>query len=101
MDPDPLAFWQATTRAKRAIFLKTSTIEFLDSTGKERLICFAMTKRQTSGHYRVALTATNCYRDRALNWSQSILRLQRGPNSKLNLVNTVTLPMPKFRSTGF
>jgi hypothetical protein len=23
MDPDPLAFWQATTRAKRAIFLKT------------------------------------------------------------------------------
>src|SRR5262249_7668250 len=33
MDPDPLAFWQATTRAKRAIFPKTSTIEFLDSTG--------------------------------------------------------------------
>jgi len=32
MDPDPLAFWQATTRAKRTIFLNTETIEFLDST---------------------------------------------------------------------
>jgi hypothetical protein len=32
MDPDPLAFSQATTRAKRIIFLKTETIEFLDGT---------------------------------------------------------------------
>jgi hypothetical protein len=37
----------------------------------------------------------------ALNWSQSMLRLQRRPNSKLNRANTATLPMPRFRSTGF
>ena len=28
MDPDPLAFWQATTRAKRAIFLKVAQSSF-------------------------------------------------------------------------
>src|SRR5262245_16607608 len=47
-------------------------------------------KGQTTGHYRAALTAMNCWRDQALNSSQSILQLQRRPNSRLNRLNTVT-----------
>src|SRR5215510_7720157 len=31
-----------------------------------RRTCFDITNRRTNGHYRAALTATNCWRDRAL-----------------------------------
>jgi len=73
----------------------------VQSTRIGRLICFDTMQRQMNGRCRVALMAMNFWRDQALNWSPSILRLQRTSNSELNRANTVTLPMPKFRSTGF